>query len=88
MPSEVHRCKDSIRRFPGVGHTSAAINNTILTLNSFVTMAPIDEAIAFLKSSTKPNISEAARIFQVERSVLSKRFRSIRASMAKANETK
>jgi hypothetical protein len=51
-------------------------------------MAPIDEAIAFLKSSTKPNISEAARIFQVERSVLSKRFRRTRASIAKANETK
>jgi hypothetical protein len=64
------------------------MNNTILTLNSFATMAPIDEAIAFLKSSNKPNISEAARIFQVEESVLSKRFRGTRASIAKANETK
>jgi hypothetical protein len=64
------------------------MNNTTLTLNSFVTMAPIDEAIAFLKSSNKPNISEVARIFQIERSVLSKRFRRTRASIAKANETK
>jgi hypothetical protein len=51
------------------------MNNTILTLNSFATIVPIDEAIAFLKSSTKPNISEAARVFQVKRLVLSKRFR-------------
>ena len=51
-------------------------------------MAPIDEAIAFLRSSNKPNISEAARMFEVERSVLSKHFYGKRASMAKAIETK
>jgi hypothetical protein len=51
-------------------------------------MAPIDEAIAFLRSSNKPNISEAARIFEVERSVLSKHFHGKRVSIAKANETK
>jgi hypothetical protein len=51
-------------------------------------MAPIDEAIAFLRSSSKPNISEAARMFEVERSVLSKHFHGKRVSIAKANETK
>ena len=51
-------------------------------------MAPIDEAIAFLRSSDKPNISEAARKFKVERSVLSKHFRGERVSKAKADETK
>jgi hypothetical protein len=51
-------------------------------------MAPIDESIVFLKSFNKSNISEAARIFQVKRSVLSKRYRRTRASIAKANETK
>ena len=51
-------------------------------------MAPIDEAIAFLKSSDKPNISKAARMFKVERSVLSKHFHGKRVSIAKANETK
>jgi hypothetical protein len=64
------------------------MNNTTLTLDSFATMAPIDEAIAFLKNFNKPNILEAARIIQVERSVLSKRFRGTRASIAKANKTK
>jgi transposase-like protein len=48
-------------------------------------MAPIDKAIAFLRSSNKPNISEAARRFGVERSVLSKHFRGKRVSIAKAN---
>jgi hypothetical protein len=51
-------------------------------------MAPIDEAIAFLKSSNKLNISKAARMFKVERSVLSKHFYGKRVSVAKANETK
>jgi len=49
-------------------------------------MAPIDEAIAFLRSSDKPNISEAAGRFKVERSVLSKHFHGERGSKAKANE--
>jgi hypothetical protein len=51
-------------------------------------MAPLNEAIAFLRSSNKPNISEAARMFKVERSVLSKHFYRKRVSIAKANETK
>ena len=51
-------------------------------------MAPIDEAVAFLRSSNKPNISEAARIFEVDRSVLSKHFHGRRVSIAKANEIK
>ena len=49
-------------------------------------MAPIDEAIAFLRSSDKLNISEAARKFKVERSVLSKHFYRKRVSIAKANK--
>jgi hypothetical protein len=51
-------------------------------------MAPIDEAIASLRSSNKSNISEAAGMFEVERSVLSKHFHGKRVSIAKANETK
>jgi len=51
-------------------------------------MAPIDEAVALLRCSNKPNVSEAARMFDVERSVLSKHFRGKRVSIAKANETK
>jgi hypothetical protein len=34
-------------------------------------MAPIDEAIAFLRDADVPNISEAARKFKIERSTLS-----------------
>ena len=51
-------------------------------------MAPIDEAVAFLRSSNKPNISEAARMLEVDRSVLSKHFHGRRVSIAKANEIK
>ena len=38
-------------------------------------MTPIDEAIAFLRSSDNQNIAKVARTFGVERSTLSKRFR-------------
>ena len=51
-------------------------------------MAPIDEAITFLKSSDNLNISEVARKFKIERSTLSKHFRGKRGSLTKANETK
>jgi hypothetical protein len=51
-------------------------------------MAAIDEVVAFLKSADRPNVSETARMFNVERSVLSKHFRGKRVSVAKANETK
>jgi hypothetical protein len=76
------------RSFPGVGHTSTATNNTTSTHNFFATMAPIDAAIAFLRSSDKPNIVEAAWTFKVERSALRKHFHEKRVSIAKANETK
>jgi hypothetical protein len=46
-------------------------------------MAPIDEAIAFLRSSSSKNISEAARKFDVNRSTLSKRFHGKTRSIAK-----
>jgi transposase-like protein len=46
-------------------------------------MAPIDEAIAFLRSSSSKNISEAARKFDVNRSTLSKRFHGKTRSTAK-----
>jgi hypothetical protein len=46
-------------------------------------MAPIDEAIAFLRSSSSKNISEAARRFNVNRSTLSKRFHGKTRSTAK-----
>jgi hypothetical protein len=51
-------------------------------------MALIDEAVAFSKSPNEPNISEAARMFEAERLVLSKHFSGKRVSIAKANETK
>ena len=82
------------RSFPIVGHIQpsptppASINNTTLARNSMTGMAPIDEAVAFLKSSDEPNISEAARMFKIERSTVSKHFRGKRGSIAKANETK
>jgi transposase-like protein len=47
-------------------------------------MAPIDEAIAFLRSSSSTNISEAARKFDVNRSTLSKRFHGKTRSTAKS----
>jgi hypothetical protein len=73
---------------PAVGHTSTATNNTTLTRDFSITMAPIDEANAFSRSSSEPNISEATRMFEVEKSVLSKHFYGKTVSIAKANETK
>jgi hypothetical protein len=51
-------------------------------------MALIDEAVAFPKIPNEPNISEAARMFEAERLVLSKHLSGKRVSIAKANETK
>ena len=51
-------------------------------------MAPIDEAVALLKSGDDLNIAEVARKFNIERSTLSKHFRGKRGSIAKANEKK
>jgi hypothetical protein len=43
-------------------------------------MAPIDEVIAFLRSSDVSSISDVARKFKVSRSTLSKRYNSKRGS--------
>ena len=51
-------------------------------------MAPIDEAIASLRSVDHPNISQVARVFKIERSALSKHFRGKRGSKTNANEDK
>ena len=53
-----------------------------------MSMAAIDKAIDFLRSYNKPNISEAARQFNVNRTTLSKQFSGNRGSRAKANELK
>lgn len=50
-------------------------------------MTPIDEAIAFLNSSSSSHISEAARKFNVSRSTLSKRFRGKTHSVARGYQT-
>ena len=51
------------------------------------TMAPIDEAIAFLRSSDQVPIAEAARRFNVNRSTLSKRVQGKTGSLAKRAES-
>jgi hypothetical protein len=43
-------------------------------------MAPIDKAIAFLRSSDVSSISDVARKFKVNRSTLSKRYNKKRGS--------
>ena len=45
-------------------------------------MAPIDDAVAFLRSSDKPQIAAAARSFGVDRSTLSKRYHGQSVSRA------
>jgi len=51
------------------------------------TMAPIDEAIAFLRSSDQVPIAEVARRFNVNRSTLSKRVQGKTGSLAKRAES-
>ena len=51
------------------------------------TMAPIDEAIAFLESSDQVPIAEVARRFNVNRSTLSKRSKGKTSSLAKRAES-
>jgi hypothetical protein len=51
-------------------------------------MAPIDEAIAFLRSSDVSSISDVARKFKVNRSTLSKRYNRKRGSWSQATERK
>ena len=55
-------------------HTLTHQNNTTSPRDISTTMAPMDEAIAFLESSDQTNIAKAARKFNVNRSTLSKRF--------------
>jgi len=50
-------------------------------------MAPIDEAIAFLKSSDQTPIAEVARRFNVNRSTLSKRFQGKTGPLAERAES-
>jgi transcriptional regulator with XRE-family HTH domain len=50
-------------------------------------MAPIDEAIAFLRSSDQLPIAEVARRFNVNKSTLSKRFQGKTGSLAKRAES-
>jgi hypothetical protein len=51
-------------------------------------MAPIDEAIAFLRSSDVSSISGVARRFKVNKSTLSKRYNGKRGSWSQATERK
>jgi hypothetical protein len=51
-------------------------------------MAPIDEGIAFLRSSDVSSISDVARKFKVNRSTLSKRYNGKRGSWSQATERK
>jgi hypothetical protein len=62
------------------------MNNTTSTRDLSATMALIDEAITFLQGCDKPNTSEAATKFEVERSTPSKHFHGKRSCIAKANE--
>jgi hypothetical protein len=64
------------------------MNTATLIYDHSTDMAPIDEAVALLKSAGDSNVSEVARKFNVERSTLSKHFRGKRGSIAKANERK
>ena len=51
-------------------------------------MATIDDAIAFLRSSSDDNIAAVARRFNVNRTTLSKRFRGKTVSVARALESR
>lgn len=66
FPHSVH----NTTQFPRVAHTTRVSSSTIISS----TMLPLDEANVFLNSQDIPQISEAARKFQVERSTLSKKF--------------
>jgi hypothetical protein len=51
-------------------------------------MAPIEEAIAFLRSSDVSSITDIARRFKVNRSTLSKQYNRKRGSWSQATERK
>jgi hypothetical protein len=51
-------------------------------------MAPFNGGTVFLRNFDKQDISEAAKRFKIERSILSKHFHGKRGSIAKANEIK
>ena len=48
-------------------------------------MAQIDAAIAYFKAQEKPNILAAAKLFQIDRMTLKRRFLGICGSRAQAN---
>jgi len=68
-------------------HTFKAHQHRTLIRVIFADMAPVDDAIASLKSSESKNISEAAKKYNVNRSTLSKRFRGKTRSTAEGYET-
>jgi AraC-like DNA-binding protein len=68
-------------------HTITLHQQQHSTRNISTTMAPIDEAIAFLRSSDQLPIAEVARRFNVSRSTLSKRFQGKTGSLAKRAES-
>jgi hypothetical protein len=51
-------------------------------------MAPIDEAIAFWRSSDASSISDVARRFKINRSTHNKRYNGKRGSRSQATERK
>jgi hypothetical protein len=61
-------------------------NNPTSSRDNSTTMAPIDDAIAFLRVSNDRNIAAVARRFNVNRSTLSKRFRGKAGSVARRIE--
>src|ERR1700712_4876124 len=67
-------------------HASEPPNNPTSSRDNSTTMAPIDDAIAFLRASNDLNIAAVARRFNVNRSTLSKRFRGKTGSVARRIE--
>lgn len=68
-------------------HTITLHQEQPSTRDITTTMAPIDEAIAFLRSSDQFSIAEVARRFNVNRSALSKRFQGKTGSLAERAES-
>jgi transposase-like protein len=68
-------------------HTITLHQQQHSTRDISTTMAPIDEAIALLRSSDQLPIAEVARRFDVNRSTLSKRFQGKTGSLAKRAES-
>jgi AraC-like DNA-binding protein len=68
-------------------HTITLHQQQPSTRDISTTIAPIDEAIAFLRSSDQLPIAEVARRFNVSRSTLSKRLQGKTGSLAKRAES-